>query len=616
MLSKFKNKKLKIKTTIKNLKVLLFGILVIGISLKIVNFKLLIAPVRAQDCPSTDYDCQIAQIQRDINAISPAQEKNKLDLAALNKQLADLNSKITKLTSQLKALEKQIFKREEDLAFTKEIFDEKARDHYTFLRLYDPITPFLFSDTASQAFQEITLRQRAADQDRKTMEQYATDLASLNTDKNTLTKNKTTLSGLQSQVAEKQKFLAGEVAKVDSYLTKLSSQQESLIAAKQSALSGAAGFAFDTQTAGSACSATAINYNPSSTQIRVKVGSDVKTMLLEEYLKGLGEMPAAWSSSSNSQEAFKAQAVAARSYALYKIIRSSCRDFDVYSTTADQVWVESKNDGNWNSAVEATRGRILLGGGNVIIAYYSANAGGYTLTPNQAWGAGGNYPTAVNDMGSDGKFNSDLAARCLSDSHYRWEYHYNFGRNGKIQYNDNCPGGDITNNNSPLTNSEMEDIIDAAIWAQKNGRVPDNSMNHDQIKAELGGESIGSLQSINANIANNQNTSTVHTVGSNRTVDIDGNTFKKVFNVRSPGQYFISGSRSSYSKYDILTSSEAHGTQGSGWYVYTYGYGHRIGLDQEGALGMASQGKSHTEILSHYYQGTSLTPVGYSGTIQ
>jgi septal ring factor EnvC (AmiA/AmiB activator) len=64
---------------------------------------------KAQECPSTDYDCQIAQIQRDIDAISPAQQKNKADLAALNKQLADLNSKITKLTSQLKVLEKRNF---------------------------------------------------------------------------------------------------------------------------------------------------------------------------------------------------------------------------------------------------------------------------------------------------------------------------------------------------------------------------------------------------------------------------------------------------------------------------------------------------------------------------
>ena len=131
--------------------------------------------------------------------------------------------------------------REEDLAFTKEIFDEKAKEHYTFLRLYDPITPFLFSDTASEAFQEITVRQRAADQDRKTMEQYATDLAALNTDKDNFTKNKASLSSLQSQVADKQKFLAGEVAKVDTYLSSLSSKQQELQALKEGGFSTTVG---------------------------------------------------------------------------------------------------------------------------------------------------------------------------------------------------------------------------------------------------------------------------------------------------------------------------------------------------------------------------------------
>ncbi|HCC08527.1 TPA: hypothetical protein DEP81_00875, partial [Candidatus Woesebacteria bacterium] len=91
--------------------------------------------VKAQVC-GTDLDCQISQIQKEIDALSPAQEKNKQDLAALNKQIADLNLKISKLTSQLKSLEVQISGREKDLVYTKAIFDEKAKDHYTFLRLY------------------------------------------------------------------------------------------------------------------------------------------------------------------------------------------------------------------------------------------------------------------------------------------------------------------------------------------------------------------------------------------------------------------------------------------------------------------------------------------------
>jgi len=40
--------------------------------------------------------------------------------------------------------------------------------------------------------------------------------------------------------------------------------------------------------------------------------------------------------------------------------------------------------------------------------------------------------------------------------------------------------------------------------------------------------------------------------------------------------------------------------------VTTKGYGHRVGMSQYGADAMAASGKDYTEILSHYYQGTTL----------
>ncbi len=605
----------------KKIVFLIFSLLFLGSSFLIFNFVL-----AEPDCSLSTYDEATFQycynkLEQLKNQYLPAQETNKKNLASLQSQLDDLNKRISVLSKQLESLASDISKREEDLAFTQKIFEQKTVDNYRFMRMYDPITPFLFSDSASDAFREISFRQRVANEDKQSIISYADQLSQLKKDKDSLEKNKVNLDAIQKDVAQKTNFLAGEVAKVDAYLAQLSAEQQNLVAAKQAALFSAAGKDFNTQTSSSACPPQAISYNPSSTTIRVNTGGGIQTMLLEDYLKGLGEMPRSWENVSNHQEAFKSQVVAARTYALFKIIRSSCRNFDVYSDTRDQAWSGNSGDGDWNSAVDATKGQFLQGNGNVIIAYYSANAGGYTLTPNQSWGGGGDYPTPVNDNGVDGKPNSDLVARCLSDSHYRWEYHYNFGRDGGIQYNDTCPGGDISNNNSPLSESEMEEIVDATIWAQRNGHVPDNSMSHDQIKSDIGGSMIGTIQSINANIVNNQYTSSVHVVGSNTTTDLDGNTFMIVFDVRSPGKYVIpyaatSAGNAKFVKYDILTSSDAHGTQGAGWYVYAYGYGHRIGLDQEGALGMASQGISYTNILSHYYQGTALTPQGFSGTIQ
>ena len=40
------------------------------------------------------------------------------------------------------------------------------------------------------------------------------------------------------------------------------------------------------------------------------------------------------------------------------------------------------------------------------------------------------------------------------------------------------------------------------------------------------------------------------------------------------------------------------------------GYGHGVGMSQWGAQGMALQGRSASEILTHYYLGIALTNIG------
>ena len=42
----------------------------------------------------------------------------------------------------------------------------------------------------------------------------------------------------------------------------------------------------------------------------------------------------------------------------------------------------------------------------------------------------------------------------------------------------------------------------------------------------------------------------------------------------------------------------------------TSGSGHRVGLSQYGADGMAEQGSDYTEILSHYYSGINIGQIG------
>lgn len=573
-----------------------------------------------------DVTKQLDDLKKTFSELSKANQTNENQLQGLQKQLDGIKAQVVALEREITNKQVQVEEGEKAFAVQQKLLNQRAKSYYKNMGKNSfSVVNLLLSDNISTSLQNYFYQKTLVDEDRKAIIRIAMFVKQVGDKKKQLETEKTSLAAVKAEVDKQSTFLAGEVSKtkkslgeLQNKIASLTSQQQQLIAAKESAFASVAGKTADTQTSGGACGVSQISY-PSNIRVKFPDGHIESMSFEDQYLKGLGEMPRAWSSVNNYQDAFKTQVVAARTYALFKMVRSSCRDFDVYSTTADQVYSGNTGDENWNRAVSDTKGQFLQNGGNVIIAYYSANAGGYTLSPNESWNGGGNYPSGVNDMGGDGKANSDLNSRCIGT--LRWEYHYNIGREGKVQYNDICPGGDINNSNSPMSNSEVEDIVDATVWATKNGSVPDNSKSHDQIKGEIGGDSIGSIQSISASIADSKYTNNVHVVGSNRTIDFSGaqaQTFRLVFNIRSPGNFLIMSTSygAQFVKFDILSSSEAHGTQGDGWYFYTYGYGHRIGLDQEGALGMASQGKSYTDILSHYYQGTSLTSKDYSGQVQ
>lgn len=123
-------------------------------------------------------------------------------------------------------------------------------------------------------------------------------------------------------------------------------------------------------------------------QIRVMVSHrrhrQLVTLPLDTYLTGVigNEMSAKW-----PVEALKAQTVAARSYALYRInqARSTGRKFDVVPTQADQVFRKKDASNPYlKSIVDQTRGIILWNNGNVVEAFYSSTCGGQTRAAIEA----------------------------------------------------------------------------------------------------------------------------------------------------------------------------------------------------------------------------------------
>ena len=114
---------------------------------------------------------------------------------------------------------------------------------------------------------------------------------------------------------------------------------------------------------------------------------------LEHYLQGVvaQEMPSAWPA-----EALKAQAVAARSYALSH--RVSGKAFDLYADVRSQVYggIPGENP-RTTAAVQATKGQVLLWEGKPIDALFHSTSGGSTLDAAEVFGKAVPYLVGVDD---------------------------------------------------------------------------------------------------------------------------------------------------------------------------------------------------------------------------
>jgi stage II sporulation protein D len=136
-------------------------------------------------------------------------------------------------------------------------------------------------------------------------------------------------------------------------------------------------------------------------QIEVAVAGQklnaINVVGLEQYLQGVvpQEMPSAW-----PDEALKAQAVAARSYALSR--RLSGKTFDLYADVRSQVYggvaAESPRT---TAAVQATKGEVLLWEGKPIDALFHSTSGGKTVAAVEVFGKPVPYLVSVDDPHSD-----------------------------------------------------------------------------------------------------------------------------------------------------------------------------------------------------------------------
>ena len=283
----------------------------------------------------------------------------------------------------------------------------------------------------------------------------------------------------------------------------------------------------------------------------------VNVVPVEEYLYGVvgKEMSPSW-----HREALKAQAVAARTYAISHKNYFASRGFDMTDDTSSQIYARINGESpSVIAAVDATRGEILTYGGKPIDAFFCSTAGGWTENSENVWGSRIPYLRGV----------SDDSSRMPS---YRWSV---TTTPEKLAANLTAAGKGVGKVRSitlsPLGKRPMA-VSDRGV----SGRVLSMTVN-----------------------------------GSAGSVRVTGNAFQSIYGLKSTLFDFSQGGAvpdpDSGRKGRSATMTVKAGVPIT---IYGYGWGHGLGMSQYGAYQMAQEHGSadtyYRTILTHYYTGTRL----------
>jgi len=136
----------------------------------------------------------------------------------------------------------------------------------------------------------------------------------------------------------------------------------------------------------------------------------VNVLNIEDYLRGVvpSEMPSDWPA-----EALKAQAVAARNYALQSVEATRGAAFNVYNTMTSQVYGGyDAETAATNKAVGETSGIVMLSGGKTVSAFFHSSSGGFTENSEDVWSGQVPYIRSKEDPYDQ------------NDKHYNWKVSY------------------------------------------------------------------------------------------------------------------------------------------------------------------------------------------------
>ncbi|OGG03943.1 hypothetical protein A2W14_05755 [Candidatus Gottesmanbacteria bacterium RBG_16_37_8] len=522
-------------------------------------------------------------LQMSIAATSPL-EKN---LTTLQKNLSEIQSKITIIEADVVLKEKEVLEGEKLLILAQELLGQKVRQIYISSSQFNSTKVLLLlGKNLNLTLRQFGYQKKAIENDRDTIVKVVLYIKDLENKKKTLESEKVRLASVKKETDNQAQFLQKEITGAKKYqgtlssqIAQLSARQQQLLVQKLESLhlptSLGAGPLFCTDDRkldpGFSPSFAAFTYgiphrvgmNQYGALGRAKSGQNHKDILnayyqgisfetrdsnmkikvqgygeknLDEYLLGIYEMPDSW-----PLEALKAQAVAARSYAL---AYTNNGQSEICTTQACQVYKGGNKGGNWEKAVNDTKGEIMVYQGEIVKAWYASTFGGFSFTSGDVWGSDRGYTRRMRDTSGDVGSFSDL-----SEKAYDRESPCFYAAQGfRSEYA----------KSAWLKSDEVADIVNVLLLAKNDGTTqshlsqidkpnPDGVDTWDagRVKSELKNRGITPYNSISqASVDWDKGGGKVNSIsiqGDAGTSSFDGTEFRNFFNLRAPANIQIVG---------------------------------------------------------------------------